>query len=231
MIFGILKSDNKVFSGDKINFDARESFLAPGISLAAIPNYEFSVDAGVTWYDISAKKVIDWVFTTIGTKTVSLKITTTTTDETFTKDIEVLDLEDANLFSNDDDLISYEPDVYKYLPKKWSSWNSLHYEAQKYIVQWLDDKAIFDKSGNKYAAEDILDIQEVREFSMMKVLELIFRGNSNQAGDIFSIKADEYKQLLDHKASKAHLRLDFNKNGESDLGESTNLMSVNLIRQ
>lgn len=227
MVFGILKSDEKVFTGDKIRFNAEETFAAPGVTITL---YEISVDNGSTYYDITAKKMVDWIFSSAGTKNIILKVTASSGVQTFPKDIEVLDLTAAKLFSKDNDLFAYEPDIYKYLPKKWSSWNALHYEAQKYILQWLDDKGVLDKNGESYGVDDILDIKQVREFSMMKVIQLIYQGNSNQAGDIFSINAEKYTILVDEKAAKTYLRLDFNKNGELDPNEGTNLRSVGLIR-
>ena len=76
MIFGVIKSDDKVFTGDKLRIDASQSFLTPALSFAVV-SHEVSVDGGATWHDISAKKYIDWIFSTSGTKTISLRISTT----------------------------------------------------------------------------------------------------------------------------------------------------------
>lgn len=230
-IFGVLKSDDKIFSGDKIRFDASESFLAPALVFATV-SHEISVDAGVTWFDISKNKIVDWIFTTAGTKTISLRVSTTQpASQVFTKDITVIDLTTANLFSNDSDLYEYETDIDQYLPKKWSSWNLVHLAAQKHIIDWLDEKRIFAFNGTKYSASDLLDKAEVRQFSIFKTLELIFASNSNIVGDIFSIKRDKYRELANEKAARAQITLDFNKDTiNNDSQERTDLHSVSVFR-
>ena len=104
MIFGVIKTDDQVYSGDKIRIDVSGSFLTPDLTFATV-SHEISVDAGVTWYNVSAKKYVDWIFTTTGTKTISLRLSTTEpANQVFTKDITVLNLATANLFSKDFDL-------------------------------------------------------------------------------------------------------------------------------
>lgn len=231
-IFGIIKSDDVVFSGDKIRIDASESFLAPNLTFATV-SHEVSVDGGATWYNITGpKKYVDWIFSTSGTKTISLRLSTTEpASEIFTKDITVLNLATANLFSNDSDLYQYETDINQYLPKKWSSWNLIHLAAQKHIVDWLDEKRIFAQDGTKYTQADLLDKSEVRQFSIFKTLELIFASNYTIVGDIFSSKRDKYRELANEKASRAQISLDFNKDTiNNDATERTDLLSV-IVRR
>lgn len=229
-IFGIIKADEKVFTGDKIRIDASESFIAPDLTLATI-SHEISVDAGVTWYNITAKKYVDWIFTTSGTKTITLRINTTLpSSQTFTKDITVLNLATQGLFSSDFDLYAYEPDLDKYRPKNWSSWNVVHLRAQEWIVDFLDEKGIFAEDGSKYTASDIMDKQQAKQLSTFKALQFIFEGNSNVGGDLFSIKAAKYEQLANTKASRSQLSLDFNKDTVSTVTEKTNLHTI-LVRR
>lgn len=230
-IFGVLKSDDKVFSGDKIRLEAGDSFLTPDESFATPISHEISVDSGVTWYNITAKKYVDWIFTSAGNKTISLRITTLTGNQIFTKSIEVLDLTAAQLFSKDFDLYQYEPEIDQYLPKKWSSWNMVHKRAQDWIIDFLDEKGIFDENGHKYTVADLLDTQQVNQLSVFKTLEFIFEGNSNVVGDLFSAKADKYRQMSNTKASRSQLSLDFNANTVSDDSiERTNLHTI-LVRR
>lgn len=229
-IFGVIKSDDKVFTGDKLRIDVSGSFLAPDLTFATI-SHEISVDAGVTWYNISAKKNIDWLFTTAGTKTVSVRISTTEpASQVFTKDITVLNLATANLFSTDSDLYIHEPEIDQYRPKKWSSWNMVHLMAQTWIVDFLDEKGIFAEDGSKYTAADIMDKQQVKQLSTYKTLQFIFEGNSNVGGDLFSIKAAEYDKLANAKASRSQLSLDYNKDTVSTVSERTNLQTILVKR-
>mgnify|MGYP000591345214 CR=1 FL=1 len=230
-IFGIIKSDDKVFTGDKFRIMVNESFLAPALTFAT-KSHEISLDNGVTWYDVSSKKQLDWVFDAAGTQTISLRISTTEpSSATVTKEIEVLDITTQNLFSNDHDLYVLEPDIDKYLPKSWSSWNLIHLKAQEYIMDWLNEKRIFKQDGSSFAPSDLLEKQEVKQFSVAKALEFIFEGNSNVVGDISSVKRDKYKLMANEKASRSQLALNYNgttteaKNGRIDM------MTVKLNRR
>jgi len=229
-IFGVIKSDDKVFTGDKLRIDVSGSFIAPDLTFATV-SHEISVDAGVTWYNVTAEKYVDWIFTTAGTKTISLRLTTTLpSTQTFTKDITVLNLATQNLFSSDFDLYAHEPEIDTYLPKKWSSWNVVHLRAQDWIIDMLDEKGIFAEDGSKYAVADILDKQQVKQLSTYKTLQFIFEGNSNVVGDLYSIKAAKYEQLSNTKSSRSQLALDYNKDTVSQVNEKTNLQTI-IVRR
>lgn len=229
-IFGVIKSDDQVFTGDKLRIDVSGSFLAPDLTFATV-SHEISVDAGVTWYNITVKKYVDWIFTTSGIKTISLRLTTTLpSTQTFTKDVVVSNLATAGLFSSDFDLYAHEPEIDTYLPKKWSSWNMIHKRAQDWIIDFLDEKGIFAEDGSKYTVADILDKQQVKQLATYKALQFIFEGNSNIVGDLFSIKAAKYEQLSNTKASRSQLALDFNKDTVSTVSERTNLQTILVKR-
>lgn len=229
-IFGIIKSDDVVFSGDKLRIDVSDSFLAPGLSFGAT-SHEISVDSGVTWYNVTTTKKVDWIFSTTGAKTISLRLTTSTAaTATVTKSVTVLSLTTQALFSKDADLYKFEPEIDQYLPKKWSSWNLVHLQAQEWIIDWLDEKRIYNQNGAKYVVADIMDKQQVKQLSIYKVLEFIYEGNSNIVGDLFSIKRDKYQALANEKCSRSQLSLDYNANDLADANERINLMSVDLRR-
>lgn len=231
-IFGVIKCDDNVFTGDKIRFDVSESFVTPDETLATPISHEISVDGGVSWYNITAKKMVDWIFTSAGNKTITLRITALSGSQTFTKSVTVLDLTTAKLFSKDFDLYQHEPEIDQYLPKKWSSWNMIHKRAQDWIIDFLDEKGIFNENGAKYTVNDLHDLQQVKQLSTYKTLEFIFEGNSNVVGDIFSIKAAKYKELSNTKASRSQLSLDYNANGvNDDSQERTNLHTVVIKRR
>lgn len=228
--FGVIKSDDKVFKNDKIRFDASKSFVTPDETLATPKNHEISFDAGVTWIDITTPKVCDFIYTSIGTKTVQLRITTTSGNSVESRTIEVLDLDNKKLFSKDSDLYRHEPEIDNLLPKKWSSWNLNHLEAQKIFMDWLDEKGIFNKNGKKYEVADLLDLEEVRQWSVYKCLELIYRGNVNVANDVSDQKSKTYAAEADKKLAKSQIALDYNEDGEANAGERTDLYSVNINR-
>lgn len=228
-IFGVIKTDDKVFTGDQLRIDVSSSFLAPGLSFGTI-SHEISIDEGVTWFNVSAKKSADWIFSTAGEQIITLRLTTSTAaTETFTKTVTVLDLTAQKLFSLDSDLYIIEPEIDQYLPKRWSSWNLVHLKAQEYIIDWLDEKKTFKRDGTKYGVNDILDLQEVKQWSTYKVLEFIYEGNSNIVGDISSIKRDKYRAMSDEKASRSQLSLNYSGD-VADTTQRTDLFSVQVVR-
>ncbi len=227
MIFGIIKSDDEVFKGDKIRFNVEESFVNNG---EVIESMEVSIDEGISYIEVKNKKYIDFILTDVGDKIITLNINPETgSPQTFTKTIKVLDYEDIPLFSKDNDLYAHEPEIDRHLPSKWSAWTLIHYEAQKKIVQWLDFKGIRKKDGSKYVAQDIVDIKEVREWSTFLVLMMIFRGNSNQLNDIFDQKATQYENMVEQKAALAHISLSDSGVSETIHG-TTDLRSVRMVR-
>lgn len=228
-IFGVIKSDDKVFTGDQIRIDVSGSFLAPALVYATV-SHEVSFDSQVTWYNITSKKIVDWIFTTAGVRTIHLRLSTTQpASQVFQKDITVLDLTAQKLFSLDSDLYIIEPEIDQYLPKRWTSWNLVHLKAQEYIIDWLSEKKMTKRDGTKYAVADLLDLQEVKQWSVYKTLEFIYEGNSNIVGDLYSIKRDKYRELANEKASRSQLSLNFN--GDlTDTTQKVELNSINLVR-
>jgi hypothetical protein len=229
-IFGVIKCDDKVFTGDKIRVDVSESFLAPALTFATI-SHELSLDGGVTWFNVSSKKYIDWIFFAAGSITITLRLNTTLpSTQNFTKTITVVDLASQNLFSNDNDLYRYESEIDQYLPKRWSSWNQVHLKSQEWIMNWLDEKGIFNEKKQKYVVADLLDRTQVRELSTVKTLEIIYESNINVNGDLFTQKRDKYTSLVSQHASRSQLALDFDDDGLAGEDERTNLHTVGIIR-
>ena len=175
--------------------------------------------------------MLDWIFTSSGDKTIQLKLTITgDVSEITTKTVKVLNLTDAKLFSNDSDLYALEPEIDRFLPERWTSWNMIHLKAQRFILDWLDEKGFAKDNGAKYQVSDLLNIQEVKQFATCKALEIIFEGNSNVVGDIFSVKREKYRLMALEKASRSQLTLDKNiKEGDEPL-DRTNMRVATLVR-
>lgn len=226
--FQIIQSEDKVFQGDKINFDFSKSVITPD-ETASVISHEFSID-NTNWINITPTKNIDWVFDTLGDQTIYFRHTSDVGSQVAMKTISVLDLVSQKLFSNDFDLVAYEPDIIKWVPKKWSSWNLVHLRAQDYIVNMLREKRIFDHLGNAYTKDDIFNILEVKDLSVALVLRYIFSGTSNSSDDVFKRKSDEYDKLVSQRASAASIKLDYNKNTVSDENETEDLRSIEIRR-
>lgn len=226
MIFPILKYEDVIYTNNRVRFEASESFANKAL---ATVSHEMSMDGGSTWINITQKKHLDWMFLNDATYVVQLRINTSDLDSaTISKTVEVVDASTQVFFSNDSDLYKYEADIDKYLPDRWSSWIHMHAEARKIFMDWLDEKGIKKEDGSKYLVEDVMDIEQVRQFSTFKALELIFESNIKVTGDVFSFKRDHYRKLSNEKLSRSEIKLDFNGNTEAD--ESTNLLTVGVER-
>ena len=93
------------------------------------------------------------------------------------------------------------------------------------------EKRIFNEASQKYVVADLLDKQEVKQLSIAKVLELIYESNINTPGDLFTQKREKYTAMVQEKAARSTLTLDFNGNTTSEEGERTDLHSVTVYRR
>ena len=94
-------------------------------------------------------------------------------------------------------------------------------------MTYLNDQRIWDVSGSKLSPSAIVNIDEVRDWSKFQTLAIIFEGISNQVGDVFSIKAEKYKGLMELARASAALRLDTNGDGNED--KNIEIRSIKLV--
>jgi hypothetical protein len=135
------------------------------------------------------------------------------------------------LFSSDQDLIAHEPDIMKWVIDGRSSFKDVYRRAQKIIVAWLDEKGFVNQYMEKYTKRDIIDIEEVKQWSTYMSLRLIMNGISNAQDDVFSIKAKQYELLEIGARQRVILRLDTNKDGIADATEGVSIYSGSLFRR
>ena len=196
--------------------------------MPSVISHEFSID-NVTWINVTSSKDITWMFSVVGNQTIYLRLTSTTGSQVSQKTIEVLDLTAQKLFSNDTDIAAYEPDILKWLPKQWSSWNVIHLRAQNHILSNLLEKRIVSESGANYTKDDIQNILEVKDWSACLALHYIFEGTSNADNDVFKEKSKYYEEMAHKHASLARLSLDYNKNAVAD-DPKEDMRSIELVR-
>lgn len=172
-----------------------------------------------TDFTIGADKVFDYDFSSEGTKTLTVVATSSGSGHpTATKDftIEVVTASTEKLFSKDEDLSDYEPDILSLLPAGKADYRFLHRRAQKNILAYLDETGIHDDSGDKLTIADIPDVTEFERFSTFMVLRMIMEGLSNQVGDIWHEKYLRYKEMEDNAKNRVKYRIDTNNDGVSD---------------
>jgi PKD repeat protein len=223
MIFPILKSDSVVQVMDKIRFDASASF----VNGDPVDTYE--IDAGDGYVDVTTDKVLDWAYTTEGTKTVTLRLTRDLDVEMVVKQITVLTAAEDRLFSSDKDLVAHEANIFDYLPKGFSSFNHVHRSAQQLILDSLSQRGYYTDTGVPLNKNDLFNVDEVKQWSKFLVLSMIFSNAQNEVGDFFSQKAQTYKDLSERSASRAFITLDLEQSGSPE--QVISLTSGRLVRR
>lgn len=226
-IFPLLKSEDIVQAGDRIRFSASESF-ASGAGEGTITKVEIQPSADDDFADVfvedrEEKWYLDWLYTTAGEKQVTLRVTTTipateTDPEVITaadvmKTITVKTAAAEKLFSSDADLRVLEPDIQKWLPPGYSSWNHVHRQAQRNILDWLDEIRVFNVDGSAITVDSLGNREQVRRLSTMIALSMIFGQLSNQVADVFDAKAVEYNKRATTARNLNYLELDVDGTG------------------
>lgn len=135
------------------------------------------------------------------------------------------------LFCSNQDLTAHEPDLMKWVPQGRSSFKDVIRRSQKLILAWLDEKGYVNVYGNKFDKHDIIDLEEVRQWSIFQTLKLIMQGISNVTDDVFDKKAKEYSKLEEAARQRVILRIDTNRDGAADAMEGLSISSGSLYRR
>jgi hypothetical protein len=166
------------------------------------------------------------------TRAVYLKVTNADpSTQTIVRTLETISEADDRLFSTDDMLRKRETDILKYLPDGRSTWKDIHRAAQGLMMVWLDTNGYIDDFGDKLTVKRIKDITEVQEWATQVCLRLIFDMISNTVNDVFYLKARQYQKMEEFFRNRAVLRIDLNKDGIVDLGESLPIQDCLVVRR
>src|SRR5574343_196918 len=241
-IFPRLELEEKVQVNDKTRLDATKSFKTDEVS--AVSQVRIKPEASGIFITVavsaptdSKKWYLDWQYSSAGTKTVTLEFTDSDSPTpnvvTSTMDLEVVTAASENLFSKDADLISEESDILRYVRAGRASFIDVHRTAQENILNEIYKNRILSSTGTKLLAADVIDVSEVKQWSKYMVLKMIFEGISNAVDDVFARKAEKYlkKENEWRELSFNFLKLDYDKSGALDSGESLDFRSSILIKR
>ena len=228
-IFPKLQLESTLQTGDKSRLDATKSFISTGE--AAITLIEIEPEASAGYTTVTSDQYLDWSYSTTGEKTVTVRITTDGSPTTATGTITVVDATTDNLFSGDAELVAHEPDILSYIPEGRNSFLNVHRLAQDRIMTILDEKRIWDTSGDRLTKSAVTDIQEVNDWSKFLTLSYIFEGLSNDIDDIFFEKASRYRSMSKEAESRAAIKLDFDGDGTLEASEDADLFSMTMVRR
>jgi hypothetical protein len=237
MYFPILKSEAIVQTYDRVRLNALDSFGTP--DEPAVFKVEIEPEDSVGFFNITSNeyRYLDWSYVTDGEKVVTLKVTTrdntnpllpVDVEYTTTLTITVIDETDDYLFSNDNNLRTLEPDILRWIPAEYSSWNHIHRQAQTNILDWLNEIRIVKPDGTAFTKEDIVNKEQVRRLSSLTALRMIFFSLSNQVDDIFDKKAQYYSQLEQQARTRNYIDLDVNG---TTTPVAVDLRTVRMVRR
>lgn len=234
-IFPNIEADLVVQVGDKFRIDASKSYISKGET--AITKVEIEPEAGSGLIDVSGSTplkdtnwYLDWEYQASGSKVITVQITTDGAPLSKTLTITCVTEAVDRLFSTDQDLERIESSILKYVPRGKNSFKYAHREAQSQILEWLYINGYRRTDGERVTKENVLDLENVKYWSIYATLRIIFQDLSNQPDDIFDRKS-KYYQDMEHKAREnALLKLDLNNDNEQGPYEGYNMTTRNLIR-
>lgn len=233
MIFPKLSLESIVQVNDKTRLDATMSFLVND----SIQDIEIEPETGVGFISINnldtTKLYLDWSYSTSGTKTISLKVTSTSLNVvTITKELDVITEEEDNLFSNDSQIFAIESELKKYIPPGKSSFNHVHREAQSRILNFFDRKRIWNTNGEPLTKTQVNLQGELSRWSLYESLYIIYTDLFLSVGDKFAEKINQYKELRAAERDKAVIRIDKDNSGTIDpANEFQDLKTFRLIKR
>lgn len=133
------------------------------------------------------------------------------------------------LFSNDAELVQFDPDIRRWVQDGRNSFLNVHRQAQKHIIEWLDRVGYRNSTGQKYTKFDLLDLSEVNEWSRYTALRMIYEGIKVSQDDVYKAKRQTFSDKEMAARNRAFLKLDTYKTG---VPVNTNINnSVGLFRQ
>ena len=221
MIFGNIETEAKCQTYDRVRINCIKSFITP--DEAAITKVEIkpsAADAFITVAELTTatdmdKYYLDWIYTTAGTKTITLQITTSAAPVTFTASIVVLDKNTEVLFSSDNDLYNIENDILKFVPAGKNSFVFVHRQVKEDLLEEIYRNKILNTTGQRLVEADVIDSTELKYWAKYRALRIIFEGLSNAVDDIFDKKASKYGSQENEWRNQTFniLVLDYNSDG------------------
>lgn len=164
-------------------------------------------------------------------KKVTLTIGDGVGTESQDKYINLYSVSGDDLFSNDDDLHAYESDILKWIEAGRNTFKKFHRYAQDEIIDYLLSSGYIDIDGNPFEIKNLIFKDDLRKWSSLAALRLIFDDLSNANDDIFFNKARGFESREMKRRNMAILRADIDNDGIADIGEGIKIRSARLIRE
>jgi hypothetical protein len=136
-----------------------------------------------------------------------------------------------SLFSSDSDLQVHESNILNWVKEGRASFLDAHRRTQETVLNWIYNQGHTDINGERLTKYDILDLEDVRLWSVFETLRYLFISFQNSNDDVHKEKANEYEKEMLAARNQAMLKLDKNKNKKVDKQEKVNTWSGDLLRR
>jgi hypothetical protein len=218
-IFPMLDCEPVVQVGDPTRLVALNSFATP--DEGAISLIEIQPDTGEDFFDVTETGFLDWAFSAAGTKTVTVRVTTSAAPTTATFTLSVVTSVADALWATDNDLKLYESGLSEYLAPGRVTFKNIHRVAKRRIMDHLDREGYFSENNpyERLADENFTVPEEFREWATYVALSIIYADAATKPDDDATNKRDHYHEMAQNCAQRAILRMDLDEDGETDDGE------------
>jgi len=232
MIFINANFENYVQINDKTRIDVSKTF-SQSVSITDITIKPSATDTAVSVYNSGDTSLwfLDWAYTSAATNTVTI-VATDSGATTYTKELTIESVTEATdyLYSNDRDIFKIETELKDYIPDGYSSFNYVHREAQQRILDFINRKNLRNRDDTRFLKTQLNLDQDIRRWSTYEALQIIYSDLFVTGGDKFAIKADTYTKERDKLRTQNALRIDYNKDGTIEPGETVNIRTTQLVK-
>ncbi|MDH3324067.1 MAG: hypothetical protein OEL89_00350 [Candidatus Peregrinibacteria bacterium] len=216
-MFAVLNFESILRVNDKTRLDASGSYGG------TITQLEIETDTAAGYIDVTTDGYLDFEYSTAGTKAVTVRVNGV---DTKSYDIEVLAAVDDIHFSNDQDLLQHRGEILRFTKDGRNSFLDKHRLSRDLIMEYINQSGIKKTDLTDYAVSDIVNLNEVKQWSVFMTLSLIMQEMSNQIDDIFWRDYLEFKKQMDYYKDLTFKFLDLNNDSYED--KSTYVRSVEI---
>lgn len=135
------------------------------------------------------------------------------------------------LFSTDQEIKIHEATIMDWVPQGRASWLNVHRRSQETILNWIYQAGHTDRFARRLTKYDILDLEDVRLWSVYETLYFLFMSFQNSENDVFKEKAQYYEKQMLAARNTALLKLDKNKTGKVEDAKRVNTGGGLLFRR
>lgn len=235
-IFPKIMCEQTVRVGDKTRLDATGCFKTPDLVddfNEILINPDEAGDFDVEDVTIPKKWYLDWAYSAAGDFNVVVSASVGNDTETATATITVLAAADDVHLSTDQDLMAIDADIMKYVKNGRNSHLDVHREVTNKILDEIYKNKIVADDQTKLTIDEVVDVNELKEWAKYYALEMIYASISNVPEDIFDQKAKKYsaKKTENMNLSMNVLKLDYDKSGTLTTSEMADYRSSVVMKR